>query len=91
MAEFDVDDAGPLVFVTPADNVFARGVVGSQQDMHFGIDPIVIVSLVGDVEILETFRERIGWVGDVHAKIVSRHIPICIKEGASSARVTGLK
>ncbi len=70
VAEFDVNDAGPLILVAPADGVFARGVVGSQQDMHLGIDPIVIVSLIGDVEVLETVRDRIGLVGNVYAKML---------------------
>ena len=51
----------------PSDNVFARGVVGSQQDMHRGINPVVVVRLIDNVEALEAFRDWIGWIDDVYA------------------------
>jgi len=70
VAEFDVDNARLFVLMTPSDDVFARRIIGRQQDMHLRIDPVVIVGLIRDIEVFETPCDRAGWVSDVHVQML---------------------
>ena len=71
MTKLDVDDARPFVGMIPGDRVSACGVVGCQQRVCLGIDPIMIVGLINNIEVVETLRDRIRGIGDVHMDLLT--------------------
>ena len=70
VAEFDVDNSRLFVQVTPGDDVFARRIIGRQQDVHLGINPIVVVGFIRDGEVLKTSCDRVGRIGYVNVNML---------------------